>query len=384
MSPTLGSVRLGFRGPRTDHGRLSAALVSVLKFHPALRSIFRRDWQGGWECLIRPECDYELLKDESRDFSVSARGPEYSLFSAHHVDTDDHSELLIEMNHLIVDAISLHIFIKTLNERLESLDCGSTDDGYVNWLFEQDDLIGSARHFQLAEFWHRKFEACGMFPELPFRGCIDGDRVVSSWTTLVRTRVLPKFVDYVARSRLTIPAICLALLANSFRDLYGSEVLVFHLAAANRKVRTKSTVGWLANTVAVRVEPSWGCSLEELARKILMELLTASDHAELPLNLVVPDLYPNTGVRAPRIFVNFEDRRVLSGASPTKFHRIEPPRDFVAGPSNVIAEFALCDEGLEIYLLGDAAVASNDDFVNVRSRLIEYVSVLESGNHLQE
>ncbi len=274
-----------------DPERFRSALAEVIRRHPTLRAVFRREGTQ-WVQQVLPACDPPLFvhdtafdEDEIREVWADVRATRFELsrlplFRVVLVrSAPDTWRLMLAVHHIIGDAWSLHVVIEDLasaltGEELPALDASWSE--VVAWHARTDP------HRQASKDYWRGFFSRAPSPVrwAPTQGAgLEG--------TLVRTvdRATTARLREIARGRATTLHACvLTVWFESLRSELGEDDLTTGTASGGREIPVPDVermVGCLATTIPVRAKVSGDFDTD--LREVSKAWEQAWEHGDVPV-----------------------------------------------------------------------------------------------------
>ncbi|GAB2727602.1 hypothetical protein GCM10010442_56590 [Kitasatospora kifunensis] len=296
------------RGP-LDLERLDAALSAIVARHEALRTVFES--QGGkvWQ-QIRPatavrtaltvvadqaEASRRAAEEAMRPFDLTS-GP--LLRSAcFRVGTEEHLWLL-NVHHAVFDAWSLAVFWRELAALYHGRALPEATTQFTDYAAWQQRWLGGAEADGQRAYWRAQLDGYPPAVE-PGSAREAGGRAGTKGFALPlpSDAVDPAAVERVAGAyRTTSFAVLLAAFFAALRQGSGAdEVVVGVVMACRNRPGTEDLIGYLANTVAVRMRFTEGMRFGELVSRTDETLAQALTNQELPFTDTVEGLKRSQG-----------------------------------------------------------------------------------------
>ncbi|MEQ1568116.1 MAG: amino acid adenylation domain-containing protein, partial [Myxococcota bacterium] len=331
-----------------DVDRLERAILAVVARHDALRTTFTRV-EGRWDQQLCPSIPTPLaprldlradplaLADVAQRFASApfdvARGP---MLRAKVVRTDvDEHHLLLTVHHLVADGLSLGLLTREIGEHYagrQPTTPSTPFSAFARWHAEW--LTGERRVAQLA-YWREALAGAAPL-ELP----TDRPRppVRSFHGAMVTVDLPADQVDRVrsfARERSVTPYMTLltAVYALLYRHTGQVDLTVGSPISNRHRAEHAGVVGYLANTLALRVDLGGRPTFLALLERVRGRLAQAHAHQDLPFEDLVDGLeLPRDPSRSPVFQVMFAFSEEPIGALQLPGVSLErlPPRDTTA------------------------------------------------------
>ncbi|MEV4148831.1 amino acid adenylation domain-containing protein [Amycolatopsis sp. NPDC049691] len=297
----LYAIPVGYRvrGP-FDLDRVDAALTAIAGRHEALRTVFETQDGELWQ-RVRPagpvrttvtdvadlaEAARLAGEDAARPFDLAA-GP--LLRSACFRVGADECLWLLNVHHAVFDAWSLAVFWRefALLYSGGSLPGPAVQLGdYHAW---QERWLQSAEADEQRAYW--KARLAGDLPPLDLGSrAADGGVGTAGFAIALPTGAVdPAAVDRVARAcgTTTVTVLLAAFFAALHRTGGADDLVVGVPVACRNRPGTEDLIGYLVNTVALRVRCTEGMRFGELVARVDEALSEALSHQELPFVDVV-------------------------------------------------------------------------------------------------
>jgi amino acid adenylation domain-containing protein len=302
------SVPLGYwiSGP-LDQDRMDAALTALVERHEALRTTLAE--RDGRVCSrLRPPAPVRTEvravadraaavrraeADAARPFDL-AEGP---LLRSCCYQVDAGTRLwLLDVHHSAFDAWSLGVFQREFAALYEGRELPPPAVGYADYVAWQERWLGTEEAAEQRRYWTARLGGAAptLEPGRP-RG-VDGPNGFS--IPLDLTDVHPADIERVARAcGSTSFAVLLAgFLATLHRMAGGAEDVVVGVPMAGRgRPGTEELIGYLVNTVPLRMRFTAGMCLRELVERTDAALAEALSRQDLPFSDMVGALSPGRG-----------------------------------------------------------------------------------------
>jgi hypothetical protein len=294
---------LSLRGP-LDRNRLHAALAAVVLRHEALRMTF--DMIEEQPCMrVADRIDVELPSTSAAD-ETQARAAIERVASAPfepggapwfrvallELPHDEHW-LVMVAHHAIFDEASRVIFFDELSRFYQAVPVIEPAAGFGEFLREQRQWLGSPAADVQVAFWKRHLAGAPALIELPtdrprpprptFRGA-------RQWIELNAAE--RDALQHCARTHGTT---CFVVLLSALgivlhRQSKHDDLVVGVPMSLRQSARWESTIGFMVNTVATRLDSSGKPTGSELMARVRGELLLAMQHSEVPFARVAHEM----------------------------------------------------------------------------------------------
>ncbi|MER7625276.1 amino acid adenylation domain-containing protein [Streptomyces sp. NPDC126503] len=299
-----------------DLDRLDAALTGVVARHEALRTVLEhRD--GGLRQRIRPpgpvhttltvaadadEAVRLARREAGRPFDL-ATGP--LLRSAcFRVGAEEHLWLL-DVHHAVFDAWSLAVFWREFGALYSGRPLPEPGVQYADYAAWQERWLRGPEAERQRAYWRNQFAGELSAPD-PFPARASGGRAGTDGFALElpRAAVDPAAVRGVAgRCGTTDFAVLLAAFFATLRRTSGAaETVVGVPMACRNRPGTEELIGYLVNTVPLRMRFSEGMTFRELIARTDEALAGALTHQELPFSELVEGLRRSGGAGENPLF----------------------------------------------------------------------------------
>jgi hypothetical protein len=332
-APTFNAVRaFRLRGP-LDAGALQQALAGLMERHEALRTVFVSE--GGAEPqqvvldhdgIELPLVDLSELEPQAREERLSTllrelcREP-FDLAADRMLRTTlvrlaaDEHVLVMRMHHIAGDAASTGVMSRELGELYSAATEGRPHALGAPPLGFADVAVWQRRRLQgrllddLTDYWVRQLEGAPALLALPTdRPRREVQRHEGAHRRFTLEQPLADRIDELAREeRATMYIVTLAAFAVLLYRVGGEDDVVIGSPIANRThAELAGVVGFLSNTVALRVRLDGNPSFREVVQRAREAVLGALAHQEMPFEQVVSALrLPRDAGHNPVFQVNF-------------------------------------------------------------------------------
>ncbi|TQF12531.1 amino acid adenylation domain-containing protein [Myxococcus llanfairpwllgwyngyllgogerychwyrndrobwllllantysiliogogogochensis] len=282
---------------RTRLAYLDGELVQVI--HPDARVTLSFTDLGHVPAAERDEEARRLLAGEARR---PFRFTEDSLLRVNllRLGAAEHA-LLVTVHHLVADGSSVELLVRELADSYDACLKGTEPAlpalpiQYADYVAWQRQWLGTEAHAAQSTYWKRKLAGAPQVMELPvdhprpsvqtFRGATTEFTLSPELGAAVRrhTRV----------SGITPYMLLLQAFAIVLRRYTGQDDLLIGTPVANReRPELEPLIGFLANTLVVRVDLSGDPRVDALGARIRETVLEALTHQQLPFELLVEALQP--------------------------------------------------------------------------------------------
>jgi len=311
-----------------DARALERAIQCIVERHSALRTTFRLS-DGRLVQHVQPDpssvlefVDFSALAPAERAERVQAlgrsearrpfdleRGP---LLRATLVrSSPDHHHLFVNMHHIVVDAWSLGLFHRELEQNYAALAAGKSAvfptlpidyADFSEWQRERHSAGGFDADLA---YWAERLAGAPALLELPTdrpRPLELVHRGNTRWLELPDelARALREFGK---REGSTLFMVLLAGFAVLLRRLTGQRELVVGAPVANRnRTELEGLIGFFDNTLPLRIDVAQNPSFRELCCLVRDECYAGYEHAELPFEKLVEALAPERTLAHTPVF----------------------------------------------------------------------------------
>ncbi|MBW2254792.1 MAG: amino acid adenylation domain-containing protein, partial [Deltaproteobacteria bacterium] len=355
-----------------DVEALQRALADIVRRHEILRTVFvavdgvptqvvsepgsveltLEDLTAGDDDIRgQQEWARHLLTREARRPFDLARGP---LVRAHlwRLGADEHL-LAVVMHHIVSDGWSEAVFANELTALYASFSSSAPGSpladlpiqfgDYAAWQRQHADGAAAVHR----EYWRSTLDGAPTALDLvtdrprPSTQTFAGDRIPLSIPAAVSQRLVKLAAEEATTPFVVILAAWAAVLGRHARQ----EDLVVGIPVANRERRElEPLIGFLVNTLAVRVDLSGGPAAMDLVRQVRRSMMEALEHQEVPFEQVVEDLRLTRDLSRPPLF---QTMVAMVPSTPTM-----PPQGLRWSPEDVAFPFARLD--LTLFIRGGA------------------------------
>ncbi|MER6324999.1 amino acid adenylation domain-containing protein, partial [Streptomyces coelicoflavus] len=313
---------------------IGEALGHMLRRHEPLRTTFRerdgRVWQVvGDGCTVEvPTLDLSGLPEDQSEQRTRdevrrwwdqpfdlVEGP---LLRALLVKWSPTEQLLaLSAHHLVFDGYSIGVFGQEFLEICRALDAGEPCPlpdlavQYADYAVWQQGLLEEGRLRHQLEHWRRQLTGA---PELltlptdfprPEVQSLRGEFLRRQLTPEATRRIAELSRDYQVTNYITTLSAYAVLLARHS----GQDDLVIGVPIANRnRVELESMIGFLVNTIALRVDLRGNPTFEDVLLQVRKSLFDAQSHQEVPFERLVDAIRPTRSLSHNPVFqVMFAD-----------------------------------------------------------------------------
>lgn len=302
-APTY-AVPLGhwIRGP-LDVDRMDAALTEIVARHEALRTVFEerdgRVWQRVQDAdEVRTEVADVADRDEATRLAEEAAGRPFDLTAGPLLRSscfrvgDDESLWLLNVHHSVFDAWSLAVFWREFAALYAGRALPEPATQYADYCAWQQRWLRSAEADEQRTYWREQLDDTGPVLEPGTRrDAVNGHDGFA--VTLPHGFADPAVVEEVARECGSTPfTVLLAAFFATLRRTGGGadEAVVGVPVACRTRPGTEDLIGYLVNTVALRMRFTEDMRFHELVARTDEALAEALTHQELPFTDVVEGL----------------------------------------------------------------------------------------------
>lgn len=317
-------VALDVRG-ELDRRRLRAAVTALAERHEALRTTLHVTGAGavqivhatpeiGWTeiGISLPDATAQLPDWCMEEIVRSARAPirldEMPVYSCHvFMLGPERAVILLRLHHIATDAWSINVLLRDLEGLYNDLELNRPEQ-FRLFAEEQRKAQGGLRWQADAAYWQKQVTGVDPVIEVP----TDFPRPpVAQHAGAIESAVLPagliRSAEHEAtRLRVTPMSCYLAAWATVLADLTGRETFLVGTGFANRESRFRSTVGFFANQLPLRLTVPPGGPAADLVRDVSRQVLQAHEHAAYPFEALVRDAGGSRELsRSPFVQVGF-------------------------------------------------------------------------------
>ncbi|MFV0526428.1 MAG: amino acid adenylation domain-containing protein [Acidimicrobiales bacterium] len=316
-------VSFDLAGP-VEPGQLAEAWAGVVHQHPALRTAYRRGRDGfGADVLVAPPPSFAVVdldrsvdaatveehiaNEEGRAFDVFARPPvRCTLLRA-----GERHVLIIAVHHIAVDEASLEI----IGDDLAALLRGERARPAVPFgvIAEAEQASPPAA----VAAWRARLDGLPAELELP----ADRTRPATpSYRAVVASATLPsETVAAVGRAAESAGASALMVIQTAVATLWqalgaGDDIVLGSPVTTRDPGRTDRTVGYLVNTVPIRLDLGGHTTVAEQVRRTRTRVLDALDHGAVPFEEIVDAVAPPRSLSRHPIFQTMVTQETPIGA----------------------------------------------------------------------
>lgn len=283
-------------GP-ADVRALRRAIAMVARRHAALRTLFQADGTVTVTDAEPPIAEQDLTAlpaderaaalaeirdaEERRPFALDTEHPVRATI----VRLDDQTlHLILVLHHIVVDGHSLTVLQHDL---LTAYRTGTLADPPAE---VSDELPDYVRDEQIA-YWRDQLAGAPTSPRLPFAAEPTRSRAIDHIDFALPAEVATSVRELAVRRRMTPFMVLLSAFTVLLRRYAGTDDVVVGTPIAGRdRPEVKEIVGYLANTVPLRVRTDPGADWPTVLRAVRDTVLDAYDNADLPFATVIDDL----------------------------------------------------------------------------------------------
>jgi hypothetical protein len=333
QAPTFNAVRAFRLRGELDLAALQGALSALMERHESLRTVYVSE--GGAEPHqvvleheplavdvidlsaeppdVREQRLATTIRELAREpFDLAAdrmmRATVLRLAPAEHV-------LLLRLHHIAGDAASTAVMFAELGVLYDASKRGTPNDlppppiQFADFAVWQRRRLQGERLAQLSDYWVRQLDGAPPLLTLPTdRPRREVQRHEGAHRRFVLDAAAAERIDALARDeRTTMYVVALAAFATLLYRVGGDDDVVIGSPMANRThAELADVVGFLSNTVALRVRLDGNPSFRELVGRVREVVLGALSHQEMPFEQVVSALrLPRDAGHNPVFQVNF-------------------------------------------------------------------------------
>lgn len=199
--------------------------------------------------------------------------------------------LYVKLHHLVIDGTAFGIFFSVLSEAYEALSTGAKlteaeqvrPVDYYHWHNQQ---LQTERCQKAGDYWTELFKDHTTRTTLPTTGEHEGQSGAGVFSTTLTPELMSTLKRGATQHHWTFYQICLSgyLLLNHY--LSGSQDVVVGTTASGRLHRQSGDLlGYLANTLAVRLQVDSAVSLGSLVNEVKAQAQESFEHSEFPIDL---------------------------------------------------------------------------------------------------
>lgn len=283
-----------FLPSRITRGDVEKAASRVAADHEMLRSSFSFDTSADL-VRVHDEVDVQLVDvgdvDQADELVARTkvvpdrtRAPQWSLAVGR---TPDALCMLVTVDHLVFDGVSLKVFLDDFTAALVGVERHRRrrSAGYLEYCEWQRQREGSMVWEQDREFWRRYLEAphgTGSTASADAQCRPSGQQVMATTIPKLGGRLLPQVT---ARS-LTAFRASLGLVAVALARVSGVHDLEIMVARSGRPREFLRTIGWFANVLPFRIWVGHGMTFSDLFAQIGETDTLLNRHQNVPAGLV--------------------------------------------------------------------------------------------------
>ncbi|GAA0856499.1 non-ribosomal peptide synthetase/type I polyketide synthase [Aliiglaciecola litoralis] len=306
---------------KLNHQHLRDAINAILASHQSLRTCFAK--QAGeprQKILQSVKIDLPIENFDSQMEMSGAQKIEdiLSIISEHEIaqpfdlqqgpllrfkllkQNEANHYLLITIHHIVVDAWSMQLFFKQLQDAYQQLANGlppaiTTSSQYTDFVTWQRAAMDTPQLSQSLDYWCQKLAGIPTRLTLPTDRprpplqTFEGDRVDLSLSAHVITKVRA----FCIANGVSVNMVMLAIFKVLLAKYSGQTDIVVGTPVANRSKREfESIIGLLVNNLVLRSDLSPDKTFKQLLSHVKNEVLDANEHADVPFEKVVQAINP--------------------------------------------------------------------------------------------
>ncbi|SFS57804.1 condensation domain-containing protein [Paenibacillus sp. 453mf] len=297
-----------------QYDTLYGSLLTLFGRHEALRVRFGVDNNSPYQYIedhVVPYVQFVDLKEWSEEerelhrntYIKNEANRRFDLINDHCIrctllanSIEDHT-LVVSMHHIMSDGWSVEIFT---NELIHLYLHGNIEEqaetvSYSDYILWQSELENTSSSFlyRKAEYWKKHIEGENMSLQVP-SDTLSTENPRFAGDTLekiVSPRVTKLAYEKVARTNTTLFMLLFATYSYLIHRFTGQAELPITTVMANRnRPDTDKLIGFLANTVVMKVEIADEMTFDELLDQVKNTALGAYQHQDVPLEMVLNNI----------------------------------------------------------------------------------------------
>ncbi|BDI30445.1 hypothetical protein CCAX7_24960 [Capsulimonas corticalis] len=362
-----------------DIDALDQSIHEIMRRHEALRTVFPADEAGNLEAVIAPlspaaleHIDLQRLPAGAREAALRkvtalkararfdlAHGP---LLRAKLIQIDSQDfVLLLVTHHIVADGWSFNILLEELAAIYHSIVTGAPHSlppltcQFADFALWQQERLQGEHKASLLKYWTERLEGIPSQLALPFdhpRPARPTHQGAKHYFTASQISI-EALSELGAQENITSFMFLLAAFCVLLARYSGQKDVVVGSPFANRlTLESESLVGFLNNTLILRVEQEETLSFRRLLGHVRKTVIDASTHQELPFETLVRALQPNRDSQRMALFqVNFRFRNLQAALTGFAGLTAEPMDvDNGAAKFDLACEMTTDERGLSGYI----------------------------------
>ncbi|MCX2829639.1 amino acid adenylation domain-containing protein [Bacillus pseudomycoides] len=295
-----------------DKGKMEKTFKELVKRHESLRTYFA-PIEGEIVQKIDQSYDFTLVKSENnkdinmivKEFIRSFNLEQSPLLRVELVKSRGKVYLLIDMNHIIVDGISINILIKEFIALYNGEELAPSNLQYRDFSTWQNNYLKSEKIKQQEEYWLNLFNDQIPVLDLPYdyerpaHKTFEGDTVNFhlSEKRSDEVRILAK------KTGTTIHMVMLSALNILLSKYSGQEDIVIGVPVAGRsRLELENIVGMFVNTLALRNKPEKSKKYINFLKEVKNNSLKAYEYQDYQFETLVERLNIERNINSNPLF----------------------------------------------------------------------------------
>ncbi len=313
----------------SDVGNFEKAILSVIKRHEILRTVFREDHEGNYRQYILSEDmldfgvdfqDYSneknkinevkqyISEDSFKPFDFE-QGP---LIRASLLQLDQYSYVFYyNMHHVISDGWSIEVIAKDVLTYYESYRLNTDPDlpelriQYKDYAVWQQERLGSERIQKDKAYWLKKFK--GDLPVLDLSiskkrfntKSYKGNNVLGE----IDKEIFLKLKDTANKTNTTVYMNLLSIMSILlYRYSYQTDLVIGTPVAGRTHADLKHQIGLYVNTLALRIKLSDDDTYLDLLNNVKTDTINSFEHQSYPFDLLVKEVVQKKNISRNPLF----------------------------------------------------------------------------------
>ncbi|MFD1990033.1 non-ribosomal peptide synthetase [Paenibacillus nicotianae] len=217
--------------------------------------------------------------------------------------SDEEQYLCFDIHHIVADGTSIQNIMKEIVCLYNDLPLSPVEVQYVDYVMWQNDLFANGEMDFQENYWLEQLK--GELPVLDLQTDYARPSVRNgSGHTLyfeLNTEVVQQIRQLAQQAGSTLFMVLLAIYSSIlYRHTDQDDLIIGTPIAGRRSTELESVIGMFVNTLALRIRPTGEMTFRELLHQVKQTTLSAYDHQDYPLDLIVEKLnIPRTSGRNP-------------------------------------------------------------------------------------
>jgi amino acid adenylation domain-containing protein len=299
-----------------DPELLGRALGEVLSRHAALRTGFVQQDGQWWQVVhasvpdpalppldlrgcAQPEAELRLAQQRVTEAPFDLARPPLVRLQILRWSDSEH-RLILALHHLVADGLSIGVILRELGTSYAALaqhlpsPLPPVQTQFADFVAWQEQWLSGERLERQLAYWRDRLAGAPPLDLPADRSRPRFQPIEGAMWSFEVPPALRRQADTFARSHdATLYMTLLAVFLGWLRRYSAETDLTVGTPIANRHRREHAdVVGYLANTLALRIDLSGRCTLHEAVERVRREVLAAQPHQDLPLERLVEEIAP--------------------------------------------------------------------------------------------